>query len=753
MTGKGQYQPVAYGCVTITDAYCKNAYRRECAYLKKLEPDRLLCGFRETAGLAGKAKRYAGWEETEIQGHTLGHYLSALAQAYAYGGDEEFRERIAYICRELKECQRADGYLFASASDLFDRVEKKQPAWVPWYTMHKIFEGLLLAYELAADATALDVAKKLGDWVCARTGGWSAETQQAVLSVEYGGMNDCLYDLYRITGDLRYAEAAHCFDEEPLFDALRSRRDILDGLHANTTIPKVLGALNRYCTLDGMEDYLAVAENFWDIVTEHHTYITGGNSEWEHFGKPDALDFERTACNCETCNTYNMLKLSDRLFRVTGKKKYADFYERTWLNAILSSQNPESGMTTYFQPMATGYFKVYSTPFDKFWCCTGTGMENFTKLCEGIYYEKGSALYINRYVSSELDWKTCGAKLSVTADFPQSDRMEIAIDGNPSAQAELYIRIPHWCAGRPQISVNGQAPDKGAFAREENGYLALGALQPSMRIQVRFGMEVACHALQDNENAVAFTYGPVVLSAKMGTKQMETTVTGVDVTVPKKDFDVKDYLVLQEAPAQWKADIKKHLVKKDGAAEFALRGTDEDDTLVFAPHFKQHTERYGIYFTLYEKDSAALRVALESRKKKQALQEQAGDIIPVGNDQYELAHKVRGEETEMSMYAGRRCRLIKKGGWLSYEMEKESDADMLCAVYHKKGSGTEPEVYFNGAPAAAAEAGTEDGEGFYTVRYPLAGAGTPEGNARFEVAFRCGGQGLCRVFDDIYIVS
>ena len=238
--------------------------------------------------------------------------------------------------------------------------------------MHKIIAGLLDVSEFTGSEKALEVAEGLGDWTYERVSGWSDAVHNTVLSIEYGGMNDCLYELYKETGEERYAIAAHAFDEDALFRRVASgKADVLNDLHANTTIPKFLGALNRYMTADGKtiggekvdaSAYLKYAETFWDMVVEHHTYVTGGNSEWEHFGRDDVLDAERTNCNCETCNVYNMLKLSRALFEITGERKYADYYENAFYNAILSSQNPETGMTMYFQPMATGYFKVYGEP-------------------------------------------------------------------------------------------------------------------------------------------------------------------------------------------------------------------------------------------------------------------------------------------------------------------------------------------------------------------------------------------------------
>ena len=387
--------------VELLDTYEQNAFRLEVQYLKKLDADKLLRGFCDIGGVESDAEKYAGWETSAIQGHTMGHYLTALSQAYAASGDKQLKETADYIVSVLAQCQNKDtGYLAAIPEEHYIRIEQGNTSgtWVPWYTMHKIISGLIKTYELTSNSQALEVASKLGDWVYGRTSQWDEAMQRTVLNVEYGGMNDCLYDLYSHTKSEKHLSAAHSFDEMTLFEPLYKGEDILNGKHANTTIPKINGALKRYIVLGkGEEYYLKVAENFWDLVIDNHTYITGGNSEWEHFGEPDILDAERTNCNCETCNTYNMLKLTRELFKITGKSKYADYYENTFINAIMSSQNPETGMTTYFQPMATGFFKVYSSETEHFWCCTGSGMENFSKLGDSICYKDENSIYLIRY--------------------------------------------------------------------------------------------------------------------------------------------------------------------------------------------------------------------------------------------------------------------------------------------------------------------------------------------------------------------
>ena len=581
--------------VKLLDSYEQNAFNLEKKYLKSLDSDKLLKGFCEIAGVELDATKYGGWETSAIQGHTLGHYLTAVSQAYASSGDNSLKEITDYMVSVLAKCQAENGYLAAIPESHYEQIENGNTSgtWVPWYSMHKILAGLVDVYKLTNNAGALTVASKLGDWVYSHTSKWSPEMQTTVLNVEYGGMNDCLYELYKYTNNENHLSAAHSFDEMTLFEPLYNGEDILNGKHANTTIPKIIGALNRY-RVTGEEYYLQVAQNFWDIVIKNHTYITGGNSEWEHFGESKILDAERTNCNCETCNTYNMLKLSRELFKITGDTKYVDYYENTFINAILSSQNPETGMTTYFQPMATGYFKVYSSATEHFWCCTGSGMENFSKLGDSIYFHNSTCLYVNRFTSSKVSWQEKGLQIPQYADLPN---FKFIING--SATAQIVLRVPVW-TNNPIVKINGEE----IKVKAQKGLIVLDRdWQDGDTIEYNLPMQVVAYTLPDNENAVAFKYGPYVLSANMGTKEMNTTTTGVNVTIPLWDSTSSDTLIIQKGTIKnWLKNINENLAKEGNTLNFTLKGTNQN--LIFSPHYKQYKNRYGIYFHLEEKGSA-----------------------------------------------------------------------------------------------------------------------------------------------------
>ncbi len=719
--------------VRLQDAYLQNAFEKEVCYLTAFDADKLLAGFRETAGVDMRgATRYAGWESMLIGGHTLGHYMTACVRSCESANctevdRQELLMMLQCLIGGLKECQEAGqtGFLFGATLHnpknvelQFDYVEENKTniitqAWVPWYTMHKLFEGLVSMSTMDVEGklseeikrTTVEVMSKLADWVYKRTSSWSEETHRTVLGIEYGGMNDCLYDVYSITGKKEHLEAAHAFDQTELFErVLRAEAgdNVLNNHHANTTIPKFLGALNRYLVV-GDEKYLEYVTHFWDLVTEHHTYITGGNSEWEHFGEDRILDKERTNCNCETCNVYNMQKMTKKLFQITGDVKYADWFENTYINSILSSQNPETGMTTYFQPMASGYYKVYGERFDKFWCCTGTGMENFAKLQEGIYFAKDKMVIVNQYLASSLEFE--GVTITQETDIPKSDNVSFHVD--KEFDGTLLLRLPYWLAGEASVTVNGMPyeycitgadgtlgsavvngcdlDDKG---RQIKGYAVVeGPFAADTRIELTLPMEVVAYNLPDGANTYAFKYGPVVLSALLGTKEMVDTTTGVNVTIPSERIIEERFIpsgsekitVTEGGVDEYMARIREHLVRQGDELCFNLNGTDA--TLVFVPHFSLHKERYGIYFKFTDCEMT------ETGAEKEYVRI---DTVQPGYGQYEndaLHNMTEQGKGSVGTTAGGTSRYAKEGGSFSYTMEVHREGTALLAMFKNAEAG------------------------------------------------------------------
>ena len=751
-------QAYTLGEVTLLDEYLVNAYEKEVEYLLKLDTDRLLAGFRDTAGLDMKgAKRYDGWENSLIGGHTLGHYVTACVQAYeTANATQEQRaallEVTAEIAQSLRECQEAigTGFIFGSTildrsniEKQFDNVEKNatnitSQAWVPWYTMHKIFEGLVAMAQMTAqceadaeaveqiNSTALETASQLADWVYGRTSSWSEGTHKIVLSIEYGGMNDCLYDVYLMTGRSEHLAAAQAFDQDSLFKKVAGAEvgdDVLNDLHANTTIPKFMGALKRY-TVTGETEYLEYAQKFWDLVVADHTYITGGNSEWEHFGKDDVLDAERTNANCETCNSYNMLKLTKLLFEITGDVKYADWYENTFINSILSSQNPETGMTTYFQPMASGYFKVYGEETGKFWCCTGTGMENFTKLGESFYFHKDGMVVVNQYFSSKLT----GSDVAFTqeTDIPNQDTARFTFDADYSGK--ICFRLPDWLAGDAVITVDGVPYDyavTGGTAEDSaagsgmdgtaedsdlngtaednaarNGYAVVeGSFAAGSTIEITLPMQVVAYGLPDSSQAYAFKYGPVVLSALLGTEDMTTSTTGVDVTIPKTQVLSEEYLsegsefvVLDEGLTveEFMSSINEYMLRdeSDDGLSFTLSGVS--GSLKYVTHYSQYSERYALYlkFTDLESLNAAREEA--AARRNEWLSENRLDTVQPGYGQYENdeLHAMTEEGTgSTGSTDGTTSRYANAGGSFTYRMLADPEGTKLSLTLNRRDIG------------------------------------------------------------------
>lgn len=756
--------------VKLQDAYFVNAYEKEVLYLTGFETKRLLAGFRETAGVDMQgAVRYPGWENMLIGGHTLGHYMTACVKSYESANcnpqdRKVLLRKIKHLLVGLKECQDAlgTGFVFGAVIQdknnvelQFDYVEQGKTniiteAWVPWYTMHKIFEGLVSAANMDVELLlstspdgvdkmeveyvvllAKEVASKLADWTYGRTSVWSEETHRTVLSIEYGGMNDCLYDVYRLTGKAHHLEAAHAFDQVDLFEKVYRGKpgdNVLNNHHANTTIPKFLGALKRF-VVTGDKAYFGYAVDFWNKVTGLHSYVTGGNSEWEHFGEDRILDKERTNCNCETCNSYNMLKMTKLLFMLTGDVKYADWYENTFLNSILSSQNPKTGMTTYFQPMASGYFKTYSEPFTKFWCCTGSGMENFSKLQESFYFYKEDALVINQYISSRVAFR--GYEVEVAAELPEKDTVEIRLP--EGYEGKLLLRLPGWLSKEAEIAVNGVTCKYAIVGRNSTdvkGYTLLeGCFEAGSIIAMQLPMQVVAYNLPDGKDTYGFKYGPVVLSALLGDWNMEKGMTGVDVTIPTTPFFGAEYLpTCSEVVSVEEGTVKafaenagKHMQRLDGKKlAFKLSGIKAN--LTYVTHYKQHEERYGIYFKFRDADS---EMSGSSEEKYRKL-----DTVQPGYGQYEsdILHQMKeeGVGTVGITNDGTR-RYAKAGGSFSYTMMVEPEMTVLQLTLRHADAGKSlvvsvgDEGIYEAVVAAAAGATIDVADGSVKVAGETAG--------------------------------
>lgn len=645
----GWTEPFELDKVQILDNYYLSAQKSDIAFLKKMDTARLLAGFRTTAGIDTKGVRpYGGWEDSLLGGHCVGHYLTALAQAVKVTGDKELKEKSQTLIAGLEECQKklGTGFLFGAKVEDKEDVEKqfdilegkkKGETWVPWYNMHKVLAGLVDTYKYTGNETALLVAEKLGDWIYARVSKWDLKTNQKVLETEYGGMNDCLYELYSYSHNKHHLEAAQKFDEKALFlMAAKGEKNCLDGKHANTQIPKFIGAIKRYNVLKQLgeakqedEAYLADAEKFFGMVVKRHSFITGGISVMEHFRKDYHLDEIRTQTNCESCCAHNMLKLAKELFKATRKKEYADYYETTLRNAIMGAVKTESGAASYFTPMATGYYKTFGEEEPEknmFWCCTGSGMENFTKLGDSIYFRANDTLLVNQYVASKVTWEEKNLVLTQKSDVTKSEEISFvlnALHDKEISDVAIALRIPDWMHGEATIYVNGA--EKMTAAGNSEYVLLERNWEDGDVIMAKYPMSVESVGLLDQDAVFAFRYGPTVLAAKLGKEKMgEATWAGIDLTAPlykvvgnecRKDTIAygepkttelldSETLTIQKGTSvnEFVSHIEHYLVRdtESETLSFHLKGTDADTTfengLQFVPFNTLNDERYGIYW-------------------------------------------------------------------------------------------------------------------------------------------------------------
>ncbi|HEY2975557.1 MAG TPA: beta-L-arabinofuranosidase domain-containing protein [Pyrinomonadaceae bacterium] len=596
-------QPFDLKEIRLLEGPFKDAMQRDQKFILQLDPDRLLHNFRVNAGLPSTAKPLGGWEapNIEIRGHFVGHYLSACSLMYASTGDEQFKRRVNYVVRELAKCQAAlpskgyhQGYLSAFPESFFDKVDRREPVWAPYYTLHKIMAGLLDGYLYCGNRKALDVLEKIASWLQFRVGRLTHEQMQGALRNEYGGMNELLTNLYAVTAEPEYLQLAHAFDHEVVFTPLSRGEDCLEasrlfphGVHANMTIPKIIGAAREY-ELTGETQFRDISTFFWQLVALHRSYVTGENSDKEYFFPIEDFSQHLSPAAGETCNTYNMLKLTRHVFAWEPKAETMDFYERALFNHILGSQDPETGRMIYFASLKPGHFKVYNTAEDSFWCCTGTGMENHAKYGDTIYFHDADSLYLNLFISSELNWKQKGLRLRQETRFPEADTTRLTFRLKKPIKLGLKIRYPGW-AQNLIVKVNDQVEKiqatPGSYVTIQREW------HEGDRMDVRFPMALHLESLPYAPNTVAVLYGPIVLAGELGIENLP-------------DVYVRDHSELNNWPAPSVpafASQPQELTSKiepvvGKALTFQTKGLGHPRDVELIPFYLLHHQRYNVYW-------------------------------------------------------------------------------------------------------------------------------------------------------------
>ncbi|HXX24603.1 MAG TPA: beta-L-arabinofuranosidase domain-containing protein [Terriglobia bacterium] len=586
-------KPFPTSQVRLKNGPFKEAMEANRRYLLSLPPDRLLHTFRLNAGLPSSAKPLGGWEkpDCELRGHfTGGHYLSACALMCASAADDELKARANGMVMELARCQRAhgDGYLSAFPEEFFDRLRDGKEVWAPFYTLHKIMAGLVDMYVHCGNEQALEVAQGMTNWIGRWTQPLSDAQMQRVMQTEFGGTNEVLYNLYALTGNSHCLELGDRFYHKKVFDPLAAHRDELKSLHANTNIPKMIGAARRY-ELTEEARFREIASFFWQEVTGARAYCTGGTSNEEHWRTdPGQLAGELGKTTEECCCGYNMLKLTRHIFGWTADPRAMDYYERTLFNSRLGTQDAD-GLKSYYLPLGSdGYWKSFHSPRDSFWCCTGTGVEEFAKFGDTIYFHDEQGLFVNLFIASELSWPEKGVRWEQETDFPEQGKTRLIIRTEKPAKMDLNIRIPYWATRGGKITLNGETLP--AFS-SPSSYLTLSRTWNSGdSVGVSLPMGLHIDALPGDPTLQAVMYGPLVLAGRLGSEDLSKAETylGYDPTPAGKPAPVPAINSSSKDPTGWVEPVPHQ--------PLSFRVLAGDRRINLVPFYKVLGERYAVYW-------------------------------------------------------------------------------------------------------------------------------------------------------------
>ncbi len=680
--------------VRLTGGPLKHAQDLELEYLLALEPDRMLAFLRRSAKLEPKAQGYGGWDGDgrQLTGHIAGHYLSGVSLAWAATGDARFKDRANYIVNELKLIQDAqgDGYLGAlmdrnrvDGKSLFLDLSKGiirsggfdlNGMWSPWYVQHKIFAGLRDAYRYTGNRTALDVEIKFAGWAETILAPLSDEQIQRMLATEFGGMNEVLADLYADTGDRRWLALAGKFHHTAIIDRLAESKDILPGIHGNTQVPKLYGALKVYL-YTGNEVEGAAAKYFWDEVTQHHTFATGGNTRNEYFGQPDHLSDMIDGRTAETCNVYNMIKMTRTLFSLRPDVRYADYHERALFNHILASQDPDDGRVCYMVPVGRGVQHEYQGKFQSFTCCVGSAMESHALHADGLYYESADKLWVNLYAASIAEWKSAGVKVEVSTDLPDGQTARVKVTPQSSKKFTLALRRPFWAGEGFSVRVNGNAFKATA---QPDAYVEIARTWKSGdTVELVMPKTLRKEPLAGNPNRFAVMWGPLVLAADLGPEIGRGGGQG-RAAVP----DVPVFVAPEQPVANWLRPVAGK------PNTFRTTGVGLKQEIDFVPFYELPRRRYAIYWDMYTpaewtRKETEYRDRAEKQKKLEAAT--VGFAQP-GQMQAERDSNQQGEDSAPVRVEDRFGRAATK--WFSFDLPVTSGNPLaLIVTYSNENRG------------------------------------------------------------------
>ncbi len=683
------------GDVTITGGVLKKARDLNIKTLLQYDCDRLLAPYLKEAGLTPKAKPYPNWDG--LDGHVGGHYLTAMA-LNACTGSEKCRQRMEYMIGELQACADANvrnhpewgrGYVggVPNSDQIWSTFRKGDfkafsAAWVPFYNVHKMYAGLRDAYVYCGNEQAKKLFLGFCDWAIDITAGLSDQQMERVLDTEHGGMNEVLADAYALTHERKYLDCAKRFSHRRLLTPLSQRVDCLDNLHANTQVPKIVG-FERIAELDGNETYHNASLFFWDIVTGERSLAFGGDSRREHFPSREACtDFINDIDGPETCNTNNMLKLTEDLHRYSPDARFADYYELATFNHILSSQHPEHGGYVYFTPARPRHYRNYSAPNEAMWCCVGTGMENHGKYGQFIYTHKGNALYVNLFVASQLNWRERGVQLRQETVFPYAETSKITITEGKGNFAML-VRYPGWVKpGDFTVTVNGRPVD---IYSGPSSYVTIDRKwKKGDVVEVRFPMHNSVKYLPNVPQYIALMHGPIMLGMKTGTEDLAHLIAddsrfGQYASGKKLPINEAPILINDNIDA-----IANQLTPIEGQPlHFALSTRMVNGIKgELQPFFEIHDSRYMMYWLALSENNykAYLDKLAKAEEERQAIEARTVDFVQPGEQQPEADHKM---ETDRS-YTGNTndvfWRDARDGHFFSYLMQTGGQKDLSLRI-------------------------------------------------------------------------
>lgn len=699
--------PLPLQQVKLLDSPFKTAMEADKTWLLSLQPDRFLHRFHENAGFTPKASIYEGWENSTQSGFCFGHYLSAMSMLYAADGDDRVKTNLEYSINELRRCQDARGTGYVDAIPDGDKlwndvVNGKIDAntgwlngiWVPWYNLHKLWAGLIDAYLYTGNETAKNIVVDLTDWACDKFKNLTDAQWQAMLHCETGGINDALYNTYAITGDPRHLALAEKFYHKAVLDPLSEHKDELSGLHANTQVPKITGAARAYELIANEKDK-TIANYFWETVVHDHTYCIGGNSNYEHFDEPGKLSLSNKTT--ETCNTYNMLKLTRHLFAWEPKAEYVDYYERALYNHILASQNPNTGMVVYYLPLAYNSFKDYSSPDQSFWCCVGTGFENHVKYAEGIYSENENELYINLFVASELDWKRQNMTITQQTDFPDSDKTRLTVKTPSSKDLTFHIRYPEWVEEGFSIKINGQVQ---TISNKPGSYVSITRLWADNDVvEIEIPKTLHKELLLGDEHKSAFLNGPIVLAGE--TDPQEKTIVFLE-----QDEDMNNWI----KPTN------------PGKTTFHTE-SGYPANLDFIPFYKKHEGYYSIYFDCYHPDE--WEAVKEEYEREEELQREIErltlDYFRPNEQQQEIDHNFKGTRVGRGDGTLGKKWCDTDGGYFSFEMAVDPalPANLVLTYWGSDGGNRKFDILVEDEVIAVEELTAHKPDEYFDRTYPV----------------------------------